>query len=104
MNMNAIFLPTQGAPKIAECNYKDQTPRQILKTNTTTHTVIRQLRKSGYKLIIMNNEQNNGNINHLASLIAHTSMRGDCLLIDSGKDLSIDDLSKIVSLSKKMSL
>lgn len=97
-----IFIPAKGTPKIITNDMEEFST--IIGCKSYTGKSIVYLGHFGYQLAIFFDEcfaLKNLPINRLATLIFKEAivLRGNCILFDDEKELSLDDLSKIVKIA-----
>ena len=96
----SILLPYLGQPKIIDCDFRKHQAQDILKTDALDNRTVTWMDPHGYQIVIFCKDMvDHSKRNALASLIGKIDMCEDCLIINDGKDLTLDDLSWMISFS-----
>lgn len=107
---NKIFIPTTGAPKIITNEMEEF--ESIIKCERAHGTAISYLDHFGYRLAVFFDDSfllKDLPMNSLCSIIVKEKgsageddapFYGNCILIDDYKELTIEDLSKIVKIAR----
>lgn len=108
---DAILIPynDNDIVKVLKINFgggdeklDEPTVYHVLKTDMTDHRTITWFEEKGYKLGIFAKDiaDKDDEVNDIGSLIGNTSIRGNCILYDDCKDLTMDDYKEIINMSK----
>ncbi len=99
---NKIFIPARGNPKVITTDQKEF--KSVLDCNYIDGRAIVYLEYFGYQLtIFMDDNFLSKDLprNNLATIIMKENIEiwGDCILFDDKKELSMDDLKKMVNIA-----
>ncbi|ARF08052.1 hypothetical protein Catovirus_1_102 [Catovirus CTV1] len=102
----AILINPSGAFQIIEYDIYKFGFNKILNTEYTDGISITWLDDHGYKLAIICKDlfEKGDRYNVIASLISFKNLCGPCLLVDDDINLTFEDLSKIINLSKNFDM
>lgn len=103
MSQKKIFIPTKGAFKVISDDINAF--ETVIGCETTSGTSINYLDYFGYRLAVFFDDcflSKDLPINLLTSMIVKEKgpFYGDCILTDDEKDLSLEDLIKIITIAK----
>lgn len=102
---HGILIPYQGAPKLISLTLKEI--EGVLECERTTGYTAEYLDWFGYHITIFGADHSSDKVaarNPLASIITKEwgTIRGNAVILDDNKDLTIEDFRKIIEISKEI--